>query len=163
MATGKDWRYAVGGNQHGPLSLDELRSLVSSGQLPIDAVVWRSGMSDWVPWQQVPELASAVPSGAGAYAPPHYVGAPPGSSPFVDFLVFRRMIVPLIIQVIFWLGIGACLVIGIVGLAQGAIEALLVLVLGPLVVRIYCELLIIFFRMNETLTDIKNELVRQRR
>jgi hypothetical protein len=30
------------------------------------------------------------------------------------------------------------------------------------VVRIDCELWIVLFRMNETLTDIKNELVRQR-
>jgi len=29
-------------------------------------------------------------------------------------------------------------------------------VLGPIVVRIYCELLILLFRMNETLTEIRN-------
>ncbi len=34
------------------------------------------------------------------------------------------------------------------------------MLLGPIAVRIYCELLIIFFRMNETLTDIRNDLNR---
>jgi hypothetical protein len=34
--------------------------------------------------------------------------------------------------------------------------------LGPLVVRIYCEILIIFFRINETLTEMKH-LMEERR
>jgi hypothetical protein len=36
------------------------------------------------------------------------------------------------------------------------LKGLLVLLAGPLVVRIYCEILIIFFRINETLTEIKH-------
>lgn len=35
---------------------------------------------------------------------------------------------------------------------------LVFLVVGPVMVRIYCELLILFFRMNETLTEIKDLL-----
>ena len=34
----------------------------------------------------------------------------------------------------------------------------MLLIFGPLVVRIYCEILIIFFRINETLTEIKHDL-----
>ena len=30
--------------------------------------------------------------------------------------------------------------------------------LGPLGVRVYCEILIIFFRINETLTEIKHAM-----
>lgn len=37
-----------------------------------------------------------------------------------------------------------------------------VLLLGPLGVRIYCEILIIFFRINETLTEMKH-LMEERR
>ena len=33
------------------------------------------------------------------------------------------------------------------------------IVFGPLVARIYCEILIVVFRMNETLTDIRNVAV----
>jgi hypothetical protein len=38
---------------------------------------------------------------------------------------------------------------------------LLTMVAGPVVVRIWCELAIIFFRMNETLTEISAKLASQ--
>jgi hypothetical protein len=76
-----------------------------------------------------------------------------------DFLRFRRMITPAIIQIVFWIGVVFCAIMGIGGIVQGGMQSvvgLLTLVLGPFVVRIYCELVILFFRINETLTDIKN-------
>jgi ribosomal protein S27AE len=85
-----------------------------------------------------------------------------GGSTFVDFLTFRRMIVPIIIQILFWIGVLVCLVFGVVSLAGGTLQSvlagLLVILIGPLVVRIYCELLIVIFRVNETLTDVRNLL-----
>ncbi|MCJ7520056.1 MAG: DUF4282 domain-containing protein [Anaerolineaceae bacterium] len=87
-----------------------------------------------------------------------------------DFLKFRKMITPVIIQVLFWVGvafsvIGALItmVIGLTGNGQGylVLVGLVYLVLGPALVRIYCELLILFFRMNETLTEIKNNLAKK--
>ena len=89
-----------------------------------------------------------------------------------EFLTFRKMITPIIIQVLFWLGVVAsviyAVIIVIIGLsarpvtassiAMGLIGGLLALVIGPILVRLYCELLILFFRMNETLTEIKQEL-----
>jgi len=32
------------------------------------------------------------------------------------------------------------------------------ILVGPVVVRLWCEFSILFFRMNETLTDIKSEI-----
>lgn len=85
-----------------------------------------------------------------------------------DFLKFRKMITPVIIQVLFWVGVAVTVILSLVVMATsfsssrgGAAQffgGLIMLVLGPVVVRIYCELLILFFRMNETLTDIKNGL-----
>ena len=46
---------------------------------------------------------------------------------------------------------------------KGLFLGLLVLLLGPITVRIYCELVMVVFRINETLTDIKNELRRNPR
>ena len=40
------------------------------------------------------------------------------------------------------------------------LTGLLLLFLGPLAVRIWCELLLLLFRMNETLADIKLDLER---
>jgi len=88
-----------------------------------------------------------------------------------DFLKFRKMITPAIIQVLFWVGAGISVLAGLImmGTAFGRyvptgatfFGGLLTLVLGPIVVRIYCEILILFFRMNETLTEIKNGLAKK--
>ena len=73
-----------------------------------------------------------------------------------DFLAFRRMITPLLIQAIFWVATAAAVLFGVGLLGRNPPLGILVLVLGPLSIRVWCELLILFFRMNETLTDIRN-------
>ncbi len=88
-----------------------------------------------------------------------------------DFLKFRKMITPTIIQILFWVGvagaiIGALVMMGMSfgrygGGAAQFLGGLVFLVVGPVMVRIYCELLILFFRMNETLTEIKNGLAKK--
>ena len=77
-----------------------------------------------------------------------------------DFFAFRRMLTPVLIQVLFWLCTIAVVLVGgymIVGEGE-TVTGLLLILLGPLGVRVYFELLIVIFRMNETLTDIKNAL-----
>jgi hypothetical protein len=90
-----------------------------------------------------------------------------------DYLSFRRMITPIIIQVIFWIGVAltilaalAVLVRGFTGvhvsfatIFGGLIGAAVTLVVGIIAVRVWCEILIVFFRINETLTDIREGLV----
>lgn len=88
-----------------------------------------------------------------------------------DFFLFRRMVTPYIIMVIFWLAILALIAGMLIATVQiiseedsNTILGLCImwpigLPLGILIIRIYCELLILFFRMNETLTEIKNALV----
>ena len=84
-----------------------------------------------------------------------------------DFWAFRTMVTPVIIQILFWIGAILCLIIGVVMVIYGAThlqgsqgqylwQGVLLFVLGPLGVRVYCEILIIFFRINETLTEIKH-------
>ena len=85
-----------------------------------------------------------------------------------DFLSFRKMVTPIIIQILFWLGVIIAIIFGIVSIVYGVVRSdvptllygLLGLILGPLVVRIYCEILILFFRINETLTEISNKIDR---
>ena len=86
-----------------------------------------------------------------------------------DFLEFRTMITPIIIQIIFWLGVAACIVMGLALIVAGikvdarsGVAGFAVLILGPILVRIYCEILIIFFRINETLMEIKHDLEARR-
>ena len=75
-----------------------------------------------------------------------------------DFILFRRMLTPVLIQFIFWIGVIACIITGTANFfnGQGTIKALQILIFGPIFIRIVCEFFILFFRMNETLTEIKN-------
>src|SRR5437879_5565088 len=103
-----------------------------------------------------------------------------------DFLAFRRMLMPLLIQVVFWVGVVGCLAFGgailagvfdvgnggviqlrggiiieFAGLQGKLVLGLGVILLGPVLLRLYCELLILPFRINGTLTDIRNTLSKQ--
>ena len=76
-----------------------------------------------------------------------------------DFLCFRRMLTPVLIQILFWLGVIGCFGTGIYDMAhKDWTDGLQIFFLGPIAIRIAAELIILFFRMNETLTDIKNEV-----
>ena len=79
----------------------------------------------------------------------------------VDFLAFRRMITPILIQVVFWIATVVVIIAGLLGLIVGddataRLFGLATLIVGPLMVRIYAEIFLVIFRMNETLTEIKN-------
>jgi len=84
----------------------------------------------------------------------------------VDFLVFRRMITAVIVQALFCIGVVASVVIGmrLIAAGSGANRRMgfAILAGGPLVARIYCELLILLFRMNQALNDIRSSLTPSR-
>ena len=97
---------------------------------------------------------------------------------FKDFLSFERMITPIIIKILFYIGLIGSFLGGFAffftsaftgirfrsfgqilwGFILGALGGLLIMFLGALVTRIYAELLILVFRINESLTDIKTLL-----
>ena len=54
-----DWYYAEGGQSLGPVSDDEFQSLVSSGKIGSDTLVWHDGMEDWLPHSQVGQTTPA--------------------------------------------------------------------------------------------------------
>jgi hypothetical protein len=72
-----------------------------------------------------------------------------------DFFSFRQMVTPVIIQVLFWLGVAVSVVAGLFALGESPLGGLLLIVLGPLVVRIYCELLIVLFRIHDSLRAVE--------
>ena len=49
---------AINGQQAGPFDLQSLPARVSAGQLTPQSLVWKTGMAQWTPAAQVPELAS---------------------------------------------------------------------------------------------------------
>lgn len=83
-----------------------------------------------------------------------------------DFLSFRKMITPAVIHIAFWFGVVACVIAALGVLTNSntlaassplppAVSAVLILILGPLIVRIYCELLMVLFRIYESLRAIE--------
>lgn len=86
---------------------------------------------------------------------------------FRDLLTFDTMITPFIIQLIFWIGTLGSVITGVIMLISGftdlgnsmnIIAGLLIIIIGPLVVRVYCELLIVTFKIFEHLTAIRRSL-----
>ncbi len=85
-----------------------------------------------------------------------------------DFLTFKKMITPTIIQIVFWIGLVISVLAGIISIIGGAsaqyggggrvLYGILLLFLGPLGVRICCELIIVVFRINDTLMDLKKNI-----
>lgn len=70
---------------------------------------------------------------------------------------FDTMITPFIIKIVFWIGVIGC-VIGGIGMffnGAGVLSGLLCIFLGPLAVRIYCELIIVVFKIFEALKQIE--------
>lgn len=89
----------------------------------------------------------------------------------MDFLAFRKMITPIVIQILFWLGVIGCIIGGVVSILGGGftlikgggfasavpvVMGLVWIFIGPILVRIYCEVLIILFRINDNLNVIKH-------
>ncbi len=75
------WYYGSSAGQHGPVDENELRAMIASGGVGPQTLVWREGMSDWVPLQSVPEfgLNQPVPYQAPYGGAPY--GGPPGYYP----------------------------------------------------------------------------------
>ena len=77
-----EWYVAVSGEQQGPMSADDVRAKLASGELSASAHVFSQGMSEWQPVGENELFADAVT----ASAPPP---SPSGdSSDVIDFKIF---------------------------------------------------------------------------
>jgi hypothetical protein len=89
-------------------------------------------------------------------------GAVPSDFTWSDFLAFRTMIAIPVIMILFWVGVIFTIIAGIATLFSGGMRGicsgLATIIIGPFIVRLYCEFLIVVFRINETLTEILNTL-----
>ncbi|NLP24330.1 MAG: DUF4282 domain-containing protein [Syntrophomonadaceae bacterium] len=78
------------------------------------------------------------------------------------FLYFDEMLTPKIIQIVFWLTSVIFIVAGLVIMARsydvGFLIGLAMVVLGPFLIRVWCELMIVIFKIHESLQFIKKRL-----
>lgn len=86
-----------------------------------------------------------------------------------SILSFDKMIMPLFIKIIFWIGvIGAVLfgfgwiIFGFIKFKNGGfgmvIGGIFLMLIGPFIVRLYAEMLIVIFKLQESLIQIRNLL-----
>ncbi len=81
-----------------------------------------------------------------------------------DFLAFKKMITPIAIQILFWIGVGVCVIMGITmiaaaspfGRATAVVSGLIVLFVGPIAIRVACELIVVVFGIYDRLKEITN-------
>ena len=78
-----------------------------------------------------------------------------------DFLRFEVMITPILIQILFWIAVAATVITGIAMIfttrdAPGIGAGVLVIIFGPIAARIYAEILIVLFRINDHLRRIQH-------
>ena len=83
------------------------------------------------------------------------------------FFNFDEMVTPLIIKIIYWFGIVVTVLSGLGGIISGigsrygggvtVIVGLLTIVFGPLLVRVWCELLIVLFEIHKNLVEINRK------
>ena len=76
---------------------------------------------------------------------------------FKDLLFFDKMVMPKVITFIYWLMLLACIVGGLATMLGSFLTGLGILVGGAIAARLYCELIIVLFKMNESLTAIRNK------
>jgi uncharacterized membrane protein len=84
-----DWYYAADNVQKGPINESELKAHFATNQLPVDTLVWKEGMENWTPANQVPSFSFRQPPTPAKVQPPAAADAPavataatePGSNP----------------------------------------------------------------------------------
>ena len=73
-----------------------------------------------------------------------------------DFLSFKYMITPGVLKVLCYIGMVVAFVAGLLGLAADIYVGIGTMILGPLAVRMYSELLLVVFEIHGELKRINN-------
>jgi hypothetical protein len=79
-----------------------------------------------------------------------------------DWISFNKMITPIIIKVLFWIGVVVSVIFGLFliflsftgGGFQSFLMGLVIMIFGPIFVRVYCEILFVIFGIFDELKAI---------
>jgi hypothetical protein len=76
----------------------------------------------------------------------------------MEYLTFRKLVTPVIIQILFWIAVVVVVIAGIVAIAQGSAgQGLALIILGPIGARVYAELLIVIFNIEREVRKLSGE------
>lgn len=78
---------------------------------------------------------------------------------FKEFSDFKFMITPVFIKIIFWLMVVLVIIFALYMMTAGRnfLFGLVYLFIGPIAVRIYCELLIVMFKIHEGIEKLADK------
>lgn len=85
-----------------------------------------------------------------------------------DFFEFKKLITPSVIKVVFILGVVLSFFMGALDIKAGinAIDfggsalifsGILKIFFGPIIARVWCEIIVVLFKINDNLTEIRRE------
>lgn len=83
-----------------------------------------------------------------------------------DLISFDQLITPHHVQVLFWIGVAASVLTGVGLMISNFFPLLLglvVLVTGPVLTRVGCELLVLAFKVVDWIAEAKSTLVEQQK
>ncbi len=86
-----------------------------------------------------------------------------------EFFEFKKLITPTVIKVVFVVGVVLSFLMGALDVKAGmnAIDfggsalifsGILKIFFGPVIVRVWCEIIVVLFKINDNLSDIKKGL-----
>ena len=86
-----------------------------------------------------------------------------------EFLTFRKLIAPVLIQVIFWLGTASAVIGGLIivftapyyRVGSAILSGVALILLGPVVLRIWAEFMTAVFRIHSSVSDLRDVAVRE--
>jgi hypothetical protein len=75
-----------------------------------------------------------------------------------EFITFEKMIAPIIIMIVFWIAVLVDVIFAFITMFTVSIWAgLAILIFGPLLLRVYFELMIVIFKIFGTLKEIRDK------
>jgi hypothetical protein len=73
-----------------------------------------------------------------------------------DILQFKSLVTPIFVQIIFWVLTAMVVISAVSAIFHGQIlTGIVALIIGPLVARIFCETMIVVFRIHDNVAAIK--------
>ena len=73
-----------------------------------------------------------------------------------QFINYEYMITPGVVKILSYIGMLVALVVGLLGITVDPLTGIGTAILGPIVVRIYAEILLVIFEIQKTLTQIRD-------
>jgi hypothetical protein len=74
-----------------------------------------------------------------------------------DLLFFDKMVMPKVVNIIYWIALIGVAIGGLITMFQSFLTGLGVLIGGAIAVRLYCELFMVLFKINEALQEIRTK------